>query len=411
VALTGEALRIARKKNSDRLKHTYHESYATTFNEASDSHELVSGESLGLNYGPVIMQGYLTKKSRWYSKLGLTSRTWQRRWFVLSETFWYCRDPATIKKVVEIPLWKAWKVVLDDKDPFEFHIYTPGQIYVLRANTKKNAEKWVAALEHRVQMTIDENPDLFTENGIAEVEPDEDEENLLAFPYDGTHKQIIMYFLQLPYALLFSFTIPDVRRENCRHMYIITFIMVLVWLGVMAYAMVFGADNFARSVCLEEDIMGLTITAMGASLPSLFSSVIAAKQGMANMAISNAFGANLCSILLALGIPMFVYSLVFGPYQCTSDAILTASFIILLALVIFIVMAAVTRFTLNKVHGVILLILYVVLLATVVVLDVLDINIIPTKETTGSSVWSSASAGPPASSSYTSTATIRPSSS
>ena len=39
----------------------------------------------------------------------------------------------------------------------------------------------------------------------------------------------------------------------------------------------------------------------------MFSSVIAAKMGMANMAISNAFGSNLCSILLALGIPIFVH--------------------------------------------------------------------------------------------------------
>jgi len=111
----------------------------------------------------------------------------------------------------------------------------------------------------------------------------------------------------------------------------------------------------------------LTITAMGASLPSLFSSVIAAKQGMANMAISNAFGANLCSILLALGLPIFIFSLAKGkPYHSDSSAISIAAIILVIALVFFIIMAAISKFTLNRVHGIILLVLYVVLLAIVV---------------------------------------------
>ena len=199
-------------------------------------------------------------------------------------------------------------------------------------------------------------------------------ESLFAFPHNEGILRIISWLLSLPFAVLFTFTIPDVRRERFRNMYLLTFLIVLIWLGVMAYAMVFGADNFARCLCIPEDVMGLTITAIGESLPSMFGSVIAAKQGLANMAISNAFGSNLCSILLALGLPIFVHDLVVGPYDCRSNAIITSSVILLVALVLFIIMAAVSHFTLYRVHGFILLFLYAALLGVAVTFGILDIN-------------------------------------
>ena len=51
--------------------------------------------------------------------------------------------------------------------------------------------------------------------------------------------------------------------------------------------------------------MGLTFTAIGTSLPNLFASVLVAKQGLGNMAVSNAFGSNTFNIFVALGFPWF----------------------------------------------------------------------------------------------------------
>ena len=373
-AEVAESMRVLKKKNADRLKHTYQETYSRSVEDATAANTLESGEEVGLSYGHVLMHGFLTKKSRWYSKLGVTSRTWQRRWFVLSETFWYCRNPLFTEKRVEIPLWKAWKVEVNAADPCEFEVYTPGQTYVLRATSTAIAAKWAAALSRRVEMMKEQNPDLYRADGLAEVEGGDEEENLFAFPSDGTVLQALLWVLSLPYAALFTITIPDVRKDKCRKLYVLTFVMVLVWLAAMAYAMVYGADNFARVLCIPEDIMGLTITAMGASLPSLFSSVIAAKQGMANMAISNAFGANLCSILLALGIPMFISACIDGRYESTSDAIFLAAVVLIIALVIFVVVAALSKFVLTWVHGIGLLVLYVILLGLIVGSFVSGIN-------------------------------------
>jgi Ca2+/Na+ antiporter len=64
-----------------------------------------------------------------------------------------------------------------------------------------------------------------------------------------------------------------------------------VWLAVLADVMMMAAEHVACLLGVPEDLMGLTVTAAGTSLPNLFGSMIVAKQGLGNMAVSNAFGA------------------------------------------------------------------------------------------------------------------------
>merc|ERR1719261_2130222 len=63
---------------------------------------------------------------------------------------------------------------------------------------------------------------------------------------------------------------------------------------------------------IPEDIMGLTLTAGGTSLPNMFSSMIVAKQGLETMSVSNAFGSNTFNIFIALALPWFVGSILNG---------------------------------------------------------------------------------------------------
>merc|ERR1719384_2578239 len=50
-------------------------------------------------------------------------------------------------------------------------------------------------------------------------------------------------------------------------------------------------------------VMGLTFCAAGTSVPDLMVSLIVAKQGKGNMAISNVFGSNVFDILIAMAVP------------------------------------------------------------------------------------------------------------
>lgn len=71
------------------------------------------------------------------------------------------------------------------------------------------------------------------------------------------------------------------------------------------------ATDIARAIGLSERVIGLTIVALGTSLPELFTSVTAARKGNADIAIGNIVGSNIFNILFVLGTSALITPLVF----------------------------------------------------------------------------------------------------
>lgn len=74
-----------------------------------------------------------------------------------------------------------------------------------------------------------------------------------------------------------------------------------------------GAISIAQAFGVAERIIGLTVVAIGTSLPELVTSAIAAKKGQVDIAIGNVVGSNIFNIFLVLGISAFVAPLPLGP--------------------------------------------------------------------------------------------------
>ncbi|MBZ0238766.1 MAG: calcium:sodium antiporter, partial [Deltaproteobacteria bacterium] len=62
-----------------------------------------------------------------------------------------------------------------------------------------------------------------------------------------------------------------------------------------------GAVGLARTFGMSERVIGLTIVAVGTSLPELATSVIAATRGHSDIAVGNVVGSNIFNVLLILG--------------------------------------------------------------------------------------------------------------
>ena len=75
----------------------------------------------------------------------------------------------------------------------------------------------------------------------------------------------------------------------------------IAMLVIGANCMVEGATNIARNLGVSEWLIGISIVALGTSLPELTSSIIAAKKGHGEMAIGNVFGSNIFNILMVIG--------------------------------------------------------------------------------------------------------------
>lgn len=76
-----------------------------------------------------------------------------------------------------------------------------------------------------------------------------------------------------------------------------------------------GATGIARMFGLSETLIGLTIVAIGTSLPELVTSIVAARKGQNEIAMGNVIGSNLFNILLILGVSAVITPI---PVQATS---------------------------------------------------------------------------------------------
>ena len=76
-----------------------------------------------------------------------------------------------------------------------------------------------------------------------------------------------------------------------------------------------GATGIARMFGLSETLIGLTIVALGTSLPELVTSIVAARKGQNDIAMGNVIGSNLFNIFLILGVSSVITPI---PVQATS---------------------------------------------------------------------------------------------
>lgn len=107
------------------------------------------------------------------------------------------------------------------------------------------------------------------------------------------------------------------KPDSCFHygfdysrLYPISFVMSIIWVGIFSYFMVGWAETIGCAFGIPPEVMGLTILAAGTSVPDLLTSVIVAKQGQGDMAVSSSIGSNIFDVLIGLPLPWLVYALV-----------------------------------------------------------------------------------------------------
>lgn len=74
-----------------------------------------------------------------------------------------------------------------------------------------------------------------------------------------------------------------------------------------------SATAIAQMIGLSERFIGLTIVALGTSLPELVTSVVAAKKGNADIAIGNIVGSNIFNILFVIGTAALIAPVIYDP--------------------------------------------------------------------------------------------------
>ena len=123
-----------------------------------------------------------------------------------------------------------------------------------------------------------------------------------------------------------------------------------------------GASDIAKAMGVSEALIGLTIVAVGTSLPELATSVVAAAKGSTGMAIGNIVGSNIFNILFVLGATAVVRPLPSGGISYVDYCVMTLS-----AIIFWIMGWLVGKRTVTRGEGALLLILYGCYMAWIII--------------------------------------------
>ena len=113
-----------------------------------------------------------------------------------------------------------------------------------------------------------------------------------------------------------------------------------------------GASNIAKKFHIPEIIIGLTIVAVGTSLPELATSLVAAIKHEEDIAIGNVIGSNIFNILGILGVAPLI-----SPIKTTNISWVDMGVMIGIAIILYPMMK--TQHKISRVEGGILLVCYV----------------------------------------------------
>ncbi len=143
---------------------------------------------------------------------------------------------------------------------------------------------------------------------------------------------------------------------------ILFIILGLIGLTAGGKSIVYGASNIAEMMGISQRIIGLTIVAIGTSLPEMVTSVVAAKKGKTDIAIGNVVGSNIFNTFLVLGV-----SATISPIVVSNQALIDLSINIAISFLLFIFMFTDKAHRLTRREGLFFVIMYIAYLSWVII--------------------------------------------
>ncbi|XP_054634274.1 sodium/potassium/calcium exchanger 3-like [Dunckerocampus dactyliophorus] len=175
-----------------------------------------------------------------------------------------------------------------------------------------------------------------------------------------------------PLSLLLFFTVPNCAERRWENWFLVSFFTATVWIAGLSYIMVWMVTVIGFTLGIPDVIMGITFLAAGTSVPDCMASVIVARQGLGDMAISNSIGSNVFDILVGLGLPWALQTLCidYGSNVHLNSRGLIFSVGLLLASVFLAVLGVhLNKWTLDWKLGLVCLVMYAVFLSFSILIE------------------------------------------
>ena len=188
-----------------------------------------------------------------------------------------------------------------------------------------------------------------------------------------TWEGFILFSLTIIYTIFLIYrekkeTQVEEEKEEKKRPWWLNLIFVIIGLAGIIIGgdfVVDGATEVAKALGMSEMLIGLTIVAVGTSLPELVTSIVAARKGENDIAVGNAIGSCIFNVVLILG-----FCSILEPANVNTHpfyALFDVGVMMLTVVLIFIF--SLKKREINKWHGIITIALYVIYLTVIILRD------------------------------------------
>ena len=186
-------------------------------------------------------------------------------------------------------------------------------------------------------------------------------------------ESIILFSLTIIYTIFLILREKKTQKENEddkeveeKKPWWFNLLLVIIGLAFIIFGgrlVVNNAVDIAKELKVSEAIIGLTIVAIGTSLPELVTSVVAARKGENDIAIGNAIGSNIFNIILILG-----FCSILEPATLNINALLDTIIAFFSGIIIFLFVFKSNR--INRWQGIVMVCLYILYLTFLVLREI-----------------------------------------
>ena len=157
---------------------------------------------------------------------------------------------------------------------------------------------------------------------------------------------------------------PDDKTITIRKILLSVVLLLVGLVGVVVGGdfVVFGAKNIATSLGMSDALVGLTIVAMGTSLPELVTSLIAIKKKENEIALGNVIGSNIFNVLFVLGVSGAI-----APMVVETNVLIDILIMAMISIAFFVY--CMCRKDINRATGIVMVSMYVAYIVYIVLRD------------------------------------------
>ena len=132
---------------------------------------------------------------------------------------------------------------------------------------------------------------------------------------ENSSNRLVSFFkLDLEYALIGNGTLQ--KGNSWGLLAVSTF-----FIAIACYILVEGCEQFGVSMGIEGYFVAVILAAAASSVPDTILSMKDARKGNYDDAVSNALGSNIFDICFALGLPLFLYTIIYGPITMSTETV------------------------------------------------------------------------------------------